>query len=131
MRTLPAVVLIAVLGVGLAGCAGSTRADGTATSTMPTDFGTPSTAEFSSAGSFLPQTQPTTTSIADDIGPVIEVAGPTLDDFYPNLVGVFGPDDDSRCIWYSNSDPSPVTIQRAEIRDQFPDEGFRLVPSEP
>ena len=131
MRTPSAVVLIAVLGIGLAGCTGSSKADGTATSTGRTEFGTPSTAEFSSAGSFVPQTQPTTTTTDDDVGPIIEVAGPTLDDFYPNLVGVFGPDDDSRCIWYSNADPSPVTIQRSEIRDQFPDEGFRLVPSEP
>jgi hypothetical protein len=54
------------------------------------------------------------------------VAGPTLDDYYPNFVGVFGPDEAYRCIRFSNAHPISDHRGSAALADFDPDAGFEF-----
>jgi len=126
MRRSSAAALSMVVGMVLVGCSGTGQGAGTATrsqtsaSSSSDGYGTPS--------SYMEETQPTTTTSEADGEPVIQVAGPTLDDAFPADRGRFF-EPEQRCAWLSNPNPIPVTIEHVAIVDQQPSPSFELGPT--
>ena len=129
MRTRSVAALSMLIGVLLAGCAGSGQVSGTASQTKDTGAASLTTQTYASASSYVQETLPTDDpSVTDDAGPVILVAGPTLDDAFPADRGRFF-DPEQRCAWLSNPNPRPVTIEHVAIVNQQPSPSFELGPT--